>query len=163
MAQTRAPVKRVLETSSPSASPTSIWRLFTFYSATIALTMADLTWDELADIIDKFPERALEVGADALTKIAYDILAASQEVVPFDTGALYDSGEVSEPYGDLESVSVDIGYGSGEVQYAIIQHENMEYKHPNGGQAKYLEQPAMEAADSFEADLAPFFEDIFST
>lgn len=26
--------------------------------------------------------------------------------------------------------------------YAIYQHENLEYKHPNGGQAKYLEQPA---------------------
>jgi len=36
---------------------------------------------------------------------------------------------------------VVVGY---TAQYAIYVHENLEANHPNGGQAKYLEQPARE-------------------
>jgi L-alanine-DL-glutamate epimerase-like enolase superfamily enzyme len=34
---------------------------------------------------------------------------------------------------------VEVGYGT---EYAVYVHEDMEANHPNGGQAKYLEQPA---------------------
>lgn len=33
-----------------------------------------------------------------------------------------------------------------EAPYARIQHEDMTFNHPNGGQAKYLEQPARQLA-----------------
>lgn len=36
---------------------------------------------------------------------------------------------------------VIVGY---TAEYAIFVHENLEANHPNGGQAKYLEQPARE-------------------
>ena len=37
--------------------------------------------------------------------------------------------------------TVQVGY---TAQYAIYVHENLEANHPNGGQAKFLEQPARE-------------------
>jgi hypothetical protein len=37
--------------------------------------------------------------------------------------------------------SVIVGY---TADYAIYVHENLQANHPNGGQAKYLEQPARE-------------------
>lgn len=120
-------------------------------------------WDieEINLLISDFPIRAISVGADALTKIAYFIFAASQDVVPYDTGALSDSGEVGDPDLTADSVTVEIGYGNEDVKYAIIQHEDMEYSHPNGGQAKYLEQPCMEAVATIEDDLGGYFSTIF--
>lgn len=124
--------------------------------------MGTISWDQLFEVIDKFPERVLDIGADTLTRIGYGILARGQDLVPFDTGALFDSGEVSEPEGVLGSyVSIEIGFGNEKVNYAIIQHENLEYKHPNGGQAKFLEQPCMEQAPYIEADLADALDNIF--
>jgi hypothetical protein len=38
-----------------------------------------------------------------------------------------------------------------EAPYARIQHEDMTLNHPNGGQAKYLEQPARQLAPEMAA------------
>jgi len=48
--------------------------------------------------------------------------------------------------------AVIVGY---TAQYAIYVHENLEANHPNGGQAKYLEQPARE----MQAELAQIVKD----
>lgn len=46
--------------------------------------------------------------------------------------------------------------GSVEVDqvYAQFQHEGLDLKHPNGGQAKYLEEPLYANADSYMERLA---------
>lgn len=123
--------------------------------------MGTISWNDLNYIIESFNDRALAIGGEALTFIAENIWANSLELVPYDTGALSDSGEVSDPEIDGSSVSVEIGYGSPDVPYAIDQHENMEYAHPNGRQAKYLEQPALEAIPYIQAQLDEAFQDIF--
>lgn len=41
----------------------------------------------------------------------------------------------------MKTMTVSVTY---TAPYARYQHENMELNHPNGGQAKYLEQPARE-------------------
>lgn len=38
-------------------------------------------------------------------------------------------------------ISVKVGY---QAEYAVYVHENLDANHPNGGQAKFLEQPARE-------------------
>ncbi len=40
-----------------------------------------------------------------------------------------------------KELDLQVGY---EAPYAVYVHENLEANHPNGGQAKYLEQPARE-------------------
>lgn len=38
--------------------------------------------------------------------------------------------------------------------YARYQHEGVEFRHPEGGQAKYLEQPHLQAAEDYMRRLA---------
>ena len=74
---------------------------------------------------------ALELGANTL------IYEPSQAIVPLDEGPLQDSGAVIR-----EGKTIYVSYGTGEsAAYAVIQHENLNYAHPNGRQAKYLETP----------------------
>lgn len=77
---------------------------------------------------------------------AKHLLAASRAVVPIETGDLYRSGEVIE---------TDDGHAVGyPLDYAARQHEETTWNHPNGGKAKYLEDPAIEEADALLALLA---------
>jgi hypothetical protein len=58
----------------------------------------------------------------------------SDRLVPLEEGTLRNSGEVSTDEGKLTArVSYD-------TPYAVRQHEETTYRHPNGRQAKYLEQ-----------------------
>jgi hypothetical protein len=50
-------------------------------------------------------------------------------------------------YGNFVSVSV-------EGPYAAVQHENLQFEHPRGGRAKFLERNAIAILKTFEADLA---------
>ena len=69
----------------------------------------------------------------ALRDSANDLLGRAVTLAPVDTGDLRGSGNVQE---------IQDGY---EVRfnqrYAAVQHERMDFNHPRGGQAKYLEQP----------------------
>lgn len=61
-----------------------------------------------------------------------------EEKVPFRLGALRSSGSVW--LDDHKVVNMEFGSpGSGAEEYAVIQHETLSFIHPNGGEAKYLE------------------------
>lgn len=79
--------------------------------------------------------RAIESAAlDALEQSVYQfIYEPSQQLVPLDEGPLQESGKV-----DVEGLTITVSYST---EYAIIQHENMQYAHAPGRQAKYLEMP----------------------
>jgi len=96
---------------------------------------------------------------EALYAEAQAILATSREIVPFDRGALSSSGRVHEPFMVGKTTSVEITYGGAAggdemVNYAIIQHENEDFKHAPGRQAYYLEEPMMDASEGLSARLA---------
>lgn len=65
-------------------------------------------------------------------KIALAILDRAQTKVPVDTGFLKSTGRVVQISDGFEIV-----YGA---DYAIYVHEDLDARHPNGGQAKYLEE-----------------------
>jgi len=73
------------------------------------------------------------------------LLARTQELVPVDTGALKKSGKllVNEKHVGENVPAIVVTYGNDKVDYAIYQHENLDYFH-NIGQAKFIEQPARE-------------------
>lgn len=52
------------------------------------------------------------------------------------------------------SGSVVTGYRG--VNYAVYVHEDMEAQHPNGGQAKFLEQPARQLKGEFGSLVSNF-------
>lgn len=80
-------------------------------------------------------ETAVHAGAATL-------LQASKPLVPVDTGQMRDSGHVVEEAPGVAAVvytrTPDEG---GDFNVAALQHEDMTLNHPNGGQAKYLEDP----------------------
>ena len=65
-------------------------------------------------------------------KIALAILDRAQTKVPVDTGFLKSTGRVKQIKDGFEVVY--------DADYAIYVHEDIDAKHPNGGQAKYLEE-----------------------
>lgn len=56
----------------------------------------------------------------------------------------------------IESVGEETLTGSVVVDqvYAQVQHERMDFKHPKGGQAKYLSGPLLEKHQKYIGDLA---------
>jgi len=111
----------------------------------------------LDDTIEKFrrvQDDGLPAVATALYLEANDIFNRSQTLVPVDTGTLKSSGEVSTPDIIGDSIEVSIGYGGAASEYAIYVHEDMEANHAFPTQAKFLEQPALEALDGMADRLA---------
>lgn len=97
----------------------------------------------------------------ALQQEADAILEASQPLVPVDTGALRASGRTLdvEIHGQVVQSGVFYG-GPGEgfertpSQYALRVHEDLSMRHPHGGQAKFLAQPAFAATAGMAERLA---------
>jgi hypothetical protein len=75
----------------------------------------------------------------------------SQKLVPVLTGELKGSGRIDPPVIQGKKISVRISYNT---EYAIYVHEDLEAFHPNGGQAKYLEQPLRQSAPSMPGRIA---------
>lgn len=98
--------------------------------------------------INALPDKLLPALARALHDEAEQVMARSKELVPLDIGALQASGTVHEPEiaGGVVTQEMTYGRGDGTDAYAMVQHEDLSLRHPNGRQAKYLEGPALEAA-----------------
>ena len=66
-----------------------------------------------------------------------DLERRSKEEAPVDTGDLRGSAtsDVVEQYGGVKG---KVGFNT---PYALIQHEDMTFNHPQGGKAKYLTDP----------------------
>lgn len=99
------------------------------------------------------------------------IMNESKRMVPLEDGPLRASGTVEPPVISGTHFSVTLGYGGAASAYALIQHENMSFRHPGrdskrGGQtgrgAKYLEIPVQQAAPGIEARLANYVRAYFT-
>ncbi|HEY0839000.1 MAG TPA: hypothetical protein VGD74_02320, partial [Vulgatibacter sp.] len=98
-------------------------------------------------------QRRLGLAQEALTKgvaaglyaVGQNIRSTSMDKTPIDTGSLKSSHYVTEPEGlERAMPSVTIGCGGGPAQpYAIVQHERLDLRHPEG-EAKFLEKAATE-------------------
>jgi hypothetical protein len=113
--------------------------------------------------IDKLKERLAASGAAVRKSVAAEmyqfseeVMAASKEVVPVDTGALMATGHVELPVEDGDVVTVTLGYGDTAVGYALYVHEDMspttKWTRPGSG-PKYLEGPLKERQDSLPGRL----------
>lgn len=84
----------------------------------------------IRDAVSNAAADGLKVGARAVLKDA-------RSRAPEDDGVLKASGRVVAD--DLEVIV------KFTAPHAWLQHEKLEYQHPNGGQAKYLENAALES------------------
>lgn len=105
-------------------------------------TTAELYWK--GDKVSKVVEQAAIV---ALQKCAADLQRKSAERAPIDTGDLRANCSVSPLKTEGSRLEVKVGY---DLPYAIVQHERLDFRHPKGGEAKYLERPFEENKDLYE-------------
>jgi hypothetical protein len=82
----------------------------------------------------------------ALGQWAELLLQRARELVPLDEATLERSGVAST---DPDAMAAAVSF---DTPYAVPQHEDMTYNHAPGRQAKYLEQPWNESAET-AADL----------
>ena len=68
--------------------------------------------------------------------ICFDLLGKSKERAPIDKGDLRGSG-----FAEIDGTTGTTGFTE---PYSLIQHERLDFKHPEGGEAKYLENPLKE-------------------
>ena len=79
---------------------------------------------------------------EILTEIALDLASKSSQSAPVLYGDL--RGELAVPK------KIPKGYKVGSsLPYTRKQHEHLEYKHPRGGGAKFLERPFNENKDKY--------------
>lgn len=96
--------------------------------------MADLQWN-----LQRAIESIEGVTAEALHYGLLPIYEESQRLVPVDTGALKASGYL-EVETRSDNIIAEVGYArGGQPFYAVIVHENLEFHHKDGTQAKFLE------------------------
>ena len=81
-----------------------------------------------------------------LLDIGNDLLSKAVQLAPIDKGDLRGSGKCEQASDGSVSVTFN-------TPYALRQHEEMGYNHPNGGQAKYLEQPYNQNIGRYVASL----------
>lgn len=93
----------------------------------------------LSSALDNLPG----LTAQGFENIVLDIGARAKAKAPVELGALRDSMETSVTIGEDEI----IGEISFNETYAAYQHEHVELRHPQGGEAKYLEKAALEKYD----------------
>jgi hypothetical protein len=89
---------------------------------------------------------------EVMVKLAEEVLQHSKDTyVPFLSGALEASGRTEAFPGRYPSVRII--FGNSDVPYALMQHENMDFQHPRGGSAKYLEYAVKDYEERFRQDL----------
>ena len=116
---------------------------------------------EFLKLLGSVPFELVPAMGEALYSEAQMILRESKQEVPFLRGVLSSSGRVHEPFRVGPSVAVEISYGGAaggnfegeEVNYAIIQHENTDYEHHDGGKPFYLKDPFDAAKDGMAERL----------
>jgi hypothetical protein len=108
---------------------------------------------ELQAVLRAAQLEAPKAVAIAIYEEANVIFAKSQVLVPVDTGALRGSGGVSAIQGSGQGMYVDIFYGGPAASYALYVHEIIGNYHKPPTQAKYLEQPVMEAMSTLQENL----------
>ncbi len=83
----------------------------------------------------------------------------SQVLVPKKDGDLKASGYLETRVFQGKSV-VEMGYGKGgKPEYAILQHEDLEFHHDAPTQAKFLEQPLLDDADEIRRRCIALFKE----
>lgn len=86
-------------------------------------------------------QRVVRGAQTGLIKATQEIYNYSQHLTPFDDGELVLGARISTEGEGTELFSTVVSYGNNSVsaQYAVIQHENMQYRHRAPEQAKFLE------------------------
>jgi hypothetical protein len=96
---------------------------------------------ELNRVLKSIPEKGKKAAEHELDIILLDLQGKAQDRAPVLTGDLRGSA-----YHNQKGLTGEVGFSS---PYALRQHEELSYRHPQGGEAKYLENPYKENAKRY--------------
>ncbi len=99
------------------------------------------------------PEIARKVaaaGRRALKKSALDLQGRSADEAPIDVGDLKGNAGIDDSKLGTDD-EIFVGYS---LPYALRQHEELDFDHPRGGNAKYLENPFRANIKRYERFIA---------
>jgi len=94
--------------------------------------------ERLNNLLVEYPEQV----KNAVWEELEIVMSESKKLCPVDTGALRGSGHVPEPEATDGNIRATIGYSQG---YAYWVHELIDNYHEPPTQAKYLEDPLVQA------------------
>lgn len=116
-------------------------------------------FDSLKKALAEAEKRNPEVTTQKVTAIALDLAGRSAQQAPVDTGDLrnnctavindsevFKEQRVTGSSTPAEKVEATVGYS---LPYALRQHEELDYNHPKGGKAKFLEEPFLEKEQDY--------------
>jgi hypothetical protein len=118
---------------------------------------------ELSDALHALGKRGIEIGKEVLDETTPIIATKAKALCPVDDidgGELRDSIRTTKARSTAAGrISAGIVAGGAKVEqaasekghkepglYALVVHEDASLRHPNGGQYKFIEQPALEEA-----------------
>lgn len=84
---------------------------------------------------------------EAMLICAADLQHRSVNRAPIDTGKLRESCVVDDS--EIGQQIIKVGYTSEVDDYSVVQHERLDFNHPRGGEAKYLENPFNENVQQY--------------
>ena len=87
------------------------------------------------------------IVSDQLMKSGEIILESSKALAPIDTGLMVNTADVAM----INPNRVEVRYNT---DYSLYVHEDLSMNHPNGGQAKFLEQATIEYSTTHLNQLA---------
>lgn len=114
------------------------------------LTIELLNADAVQRQIKQYHDKAIPALAAAMYQLGSAVIADAIPRTPKKTGTLRNSGYCALPVIKGNSVTVEGGFGGYAKAYAWVQHENMSYRHTEGG-PKYLER-ALAAKEPMAAE-----------
>lgn len=97
--------------------------------------------DELQRKLKDIPKGTEKEVGKELDDIRLDLEGEAKRRAPVKTGDLKGSG-----FSERDGLDVTVGFTE---PYALRQHEELEYEHPKGGEAKYLENPFKERVNKY--------------
>ncbi len=111
-----------------------------------AMTTAttDVVLDALGRSVERAPVREGPLRGSGYAEVNGITVATGNE-----DGSITVRGAAAPPEGDV--IKAEIGFTE---KYAFVQHEHVEFKHPMGGQAKYLESVVVENEQRYLNHLA---------
>lgn len=112
---------------------------------------------EIRQRIKELGKRYPKAMAAAVYKLGVAIMSNALPRVPVEYGVLRASGYVAPPTGEGVDADVELGFGT---VYAVPQHERLDYKHPRGGEAKYLEKAVDQLAPNALQMLSQWAEEL---
>ncbi len=97
--------------------------------------------------------QGVEAAATGLYQAGEQIRGNAMERAPVDFGVLKGSAYVTLPELKGGDAEVIVGFGGPAKDYAIVQHEDLTYRHPVG-EAKFLEKAVDEEAPNIPGIIA---------